>query len=388
MFLGSDSDGGGRVFLRFAMTGSAPRETLIDMVKGLACIAIVWHHLAFYGPMSDIALPLFPNLIDWLYDYGRMAVQVFLVLGGYLAAKSLAPHGWARFDHAWPQIGRRFIRLVIPYLVALTIAILIAALVRPWFDHDSVPSEPRWPQLVAHALLLQSLLDEESISAGVWYVAIDFQLFLYSVLIFSGVRVLPRLSREQAAIFGKLLIVLGVALSLVVFNRQSELDDWGIYFFGAYGLGMMACWAVQSQRPSLWVVLIASLGGLALVVDFRERIFLALMTSLGLVWALRSRWQPGAGAIATQLQRLGQCSYSVFLVHFPVCLLVNAVFHHFWPQDEVVNAAGMVLAFVLSIGAGRLMYQWVKQPAPKWGHAASWQAGLIGTGMLLVWVDV
>lgn len=29
----------------------------------------------------------------WLYDYARMAVQVFLVLGGYLAAASLAP-GW------------------------------------------------------------------------------------------------------------------------------------------------------------------------------------------------------------------------------------------------------------------------------------------------------
>ena len=28
------------------------RNALIDSTKGLACIAIVWHHLAFYGPMS------------------------------------------------------------------------------------------------------------------------------------------------------------------------------------------------------------------------------------------------------------------------------------------------------------------------------------------------
>ena len=33
--------------------------------------------------MSDIAQPLAPDLMAWLYDYARMAVQIFLVLGGY-----------------------------------------------------------------------------------------------------------------------------------------------------------------------------------------------------------------------------------------------------------------------------------------------------------------
>ncbi|HSV53424.1 MAG TPA: acyltransferase, partial [Burkholderiaceae bacterium] len=55
------------------------RLPLIDALKAVACVMIVWHHLAFYGPMSDIAQPLAPRLISWLYDYGRMAVQVFLV---------------------------------------------------------------------------------------------------------------------------------------------------------------------------------------------------------------------------------------------------------------------------------------------------------------------
>ena len=163
---------------------------------------------------------------------------------------------------------------------------------------------------------------------------------------------------------------------------------WGIYFFGAYGLGMMACWAVRAQRPSFWLVLMALLGGLALAVDFRERILLALLTALGLAWALRQPWQPPVGAATTVLQRLGQHSYSIFLVHFPVCLLVNAVFHNLWPQSALPNAVGMLLAFGLSLWAGRLMYQWVERPVPTWGHTARWQAGLIGTGLLLTWVDV
>ena len=57
--------------------------------------------------MSDIAQPLAPDLMAWLYDYARMAVQIFLVLGGYLAAASLAPEGVARFDSARQRMPRR-----------------------------------------------------------------------------------------------------------------------------------------------------------------------------------------------------------------------------------------------------------------------------------------
>ena len=155
----------------------ASRSALIDCTKGLACAAIIWHHLAFYGPMSDIAHPAAPDLIDWLYEYARMAVQIFLVLGGYLAAASMAPQGHGQHSDPWSRIGRRFVRLVVPYAVALVVAIVVSAAVRPWFDHASVSGEPDLWQLVAHALLLQNIVGEESLSAGVWYVSIDFQLF-------------------------------------------------------------------------------------------------------------------------------------------------------------------------------------------------------------------
>lgn len=174
------------------MSQVSSRLPLLDTAKGLACAAIVAHHLAFYGPMSDIAQPLAPDLMAWLYDYARMAVQIFLVLGGYLAAASLAPEGVARFDSAGQQVGKRFVRLVVPYVVALLVTVLVSALVRPWFDHPSVPGDPDVAQLITHALLLHSVADHESLSAGVWYVAIDFQLFTLSVLAFAAVRALPQ----------------------------------------------------------------------------------------------------------------------------------------------------------------------------------------------------
>ncbi|CAN7301424.1 acyltransferase [Acidovorax sp. LjRoot129] len=369
------------------MSSSASRTPIIDMAKGLACATIVWHHLAFYGPMSDIAQPLAPALIAWLYDYGRMAVQVFLVLGGYLAAASLAPQGIARFDHAGHAMAKRFVRLVVPYAVALLLTVVVAALVRPWMNHPSVPDEPTLAQLVANALLLQDLLGESALSAGVWYVAIDFQLFVLSVLLWAGVRALPGdWARRHAAMLAQGTVVAGVAASLWVFNRMSGLDMWAVYFFGAYGLGMLACWAVRSPRPWGWLAAILVLGGVALAIDYRGRIAVALVTALCLVAALRSERLRSWAGVQPMVQ-LGQMSYSVFLVHFAVCLLVNAVVSHLWPASPGLNALGMLLAFVLSLAAGRQLYLRVERHVPTWSTAFRWQMVLVGAGLLVPLID-
>ena len=364
------------------MSLSAPRNPWIDALKGLACAAIVAHHLAFYGPMSDIAQPLAPVLMAGLYDYGRMAVQVFLVLGGYLAAASLAPQGVARFDSATQQIARRFVRLVLPYAVALLLAVLAAAIVRPWMEHDSVPGAPDLAQLLAHALMLQDVVGEEALSAGVWYVAIDFQLFALATLLFAAVRAIPWRSPRHAAVAAQAMVLSGTAASLWVFNRNPELDMWALYFCGSYGLGMVAYWAVRSPRPGLWALGMVLLGASALVLDFRLRIALAWLLALALVWLLR-RPAPVWGRALEPLQTLGKMSYSVFLVHFPVCLLVNAIVSELWPESLWINALGMLAAFGLSVAAGRVLYQQVERQVPSWVSALRWQAGLVGTGLIV-----
>ncbi|TYP88225.1 MULTISPECIES: acyltransferase family protein [Nitrosomonas] len=73
------------------MQAGSPRIPLIDVLKATSCLLIVSHHLAWYGPMSDYAYPLIPSLINWLSEYGRIAVQVFFVTAGFLSAKKFAP---------------------------------------------------------------------------------------------------------------------------------------------------------------------------------------------------------------------------------------------------------------------------------------------------------
>ena len=332
---------------------------LIDVLKGLSCVLIVWHHLAFYGPMSDAALPLAPQLIGWLYDYGRLAVQVFLVVAGYLAASGLAPRGTARFEHPWAQIGRRYGRLATPYLLALAVSMLVAAAVRPWFSHASVPDAPHLLQVLAHVLLLQGLLGQDALSAGVWYIAIDFQLFVLTVLGLALARWAQQHLR-MAAPLGAVGVLGLVLASLLYFNLDSTLDDTALYFFGSYGLGMLAFWAGRSGQARGWLVALALVALVALLAEFRSRIATAVAVALWLgaatAWPRLQEHFRGAA----WLRSLGQMSYSVFLIHFPVCLLVNAVVHEIWPHHPWINLLGMAAAFGLSLGAGALLYRYVE----------------------------
>ena len=369
---------------------SSQRSALIDSAKGLACAAIVWHHLAFYGTMPDAARGVLPGVIDWLVEYARMAVQVFLVLGGYLAAASLAPRGRARLDRPGLRIARRFMRLVVPYAVALVVVMLVTEALRPWFHDPALSGEPGLWQLVAHALLLQGITGQESLSAGVWYVAIDFQLYLLTVLLFwaawRGAARLrtywPRLPRGLT--LAQLLVVALAAASLLHFNRDAAWDNWALYFFGAYGLGMMAWWAVHAPRAAQawgWALLMALLVLLALALQWRTRVALAGCAALVLIGAARTAalaaWQGWA-----PLSRLGQMSYSVFLVHFAVCLLANAAFERLWPGDATAALAGMALAFGLSLLAGRVLYQRVERHVPTWLVMLRWEVAMIGAGLL------
>jgi len=367
------------------MTSSSPRSPWIDVLKGSACMAIVWHHLSVYGPLSDTVRPFAPALMAWLYDYARMAVQIFLVVGGYLAAASLAPTGLARFESAASQIGRRFVRLAVPYAAALLTAVAAAALVRPWLDDVSVPEAPHLAQLLANALMLQDVLGQPALSAGVWYVAIDFQLFSMAVLWLALARRIGR-SPGAALAWGQVGVLGLCAASLWFFNLHSALDVWGIYFFGSYGLGMATYWAARSARPTRWFALLAVLGALALAVEFRPRLALALATAALLAWLALGSMQARssfAERAALPLAWVGQRSYSVFLVHFPVCLAVNAAFSTLWPGQAWVHALGLCVAFGASILAGYLLYEKVERPGATTVRALRWEARLLAAGWLV-----
>lgn len=337
---------------------------LINLLKAGAAQLIVLHHLAFYGPMADAARPLMPPIIDWLDQYGRIAVQAFLVISGFLAAKSLSPTGLPGIGNPLGTIWRRYIKLAPPFIVAMLLAIGASALARTWMVHDSISAPPNMSQLAAHVLLLHSVLGYESLSAGAWYVAIDFQLYaLMTCLLWLGGRIAG--NRPMPWLM-PLLVTLGVSISLLYFNRDANFDVWAPYFFGSYGLGILAWWASDPRRPfvatfSLLVMMVVP-AVLALELDFRIRIAVASVVACFLCLYGRTRLSTYASSGWSLINYLGKISYSIFLVHFPVCLVVNAAFTRFVPDDAYLQGAGVVWAWAASVASGALFHHWVEAP--------------------------
>lgn len=350
----------------------APRQRLplVDAFKAVASQLIVLHHLAFYGPLSDGAYLLAPDLVAWFSQDARMAVQVFLVVAGFLAARSLAPEAVLVTPNPLVQLWQRYVRVALPYIAALLVAIACTKLAGHWMQHDSLPDPPTAWQFVSHVLLLQSLLDVDSLSAGVWYVAIDFQLFaLLLLLLWVGSRWPDAPSIRRRRLTRSLVWVVGLA-SLFYFNRNADWDAWAVYFFGAYGLGALAYWFSQlasgrARRWRMWGLVLLTL--LALVFDFRARIAVALAVALTLALSLRKGWLytwPQSPVLAY----LGQISYSVFLLNFPVALVVNAWFTRYGSSDVWVQTAGVLVAWLACNLAGAAFYHLVEQKLSRLGR--------------------
>jgi len=366
---------------RVAPAGAGAQQTqfgLINLLKAVAAQLIVLHHLAFYGPMADHARPLMPDLFDWLAGDARIAVQIFLVIGGFLAAKSLAPQGLARLGNPLSAMWRRYVKLAPPFIVATLLATLASLIASAWMTHDSISAAPSVSQLAAHVLLLHSVLGYESLSAGAWYVAIDFQLYAgAALLLWLCGRLSGGLARPWLVPVAMTLVVVS---SLFYFNRDADWDVWAPYFFGSYGLGMLAWWAGDPARKPRAVVLLFLMMAvpalLALMLDFRSRIAVALSVACVLMLLGRVRVCSTKGwALANWL---GKNSYSIFLVHFPVCLIVNAGFTRFVPVDAEWDLIGTVVAWAASLAGGAMYYRWVEHPL-----------GLIGvSGNGLFWIGL
>jgi peptidoglycan/LPS O-acetylase OafA/YrhL len=338
----------------------------IDVLRIVAAHAIVAHHLAIYTSMADAAWPLAPELFRWFADHARKAVQVFLVVGGFLAARSLLPMdqgvaGAARERPRQPMVATRrivsrFLRLAPMVWLALLAITMVEAFVG-MAPGDAAPAGAL--RMIANALLLHDVLGVPSMSAGLWYVAIDLQLFACAVVLASFGPRSPR------AVLG--CVVAAVLASAWFFNRHAGGDAFAPYFMASYGLGMLAAWAVGPMAPQARAALLAASVGvvLALTVDFRDRLVLACVSAWLLVAMHRGRSiGPGLASttpgLARALRRQAGATYALFLLHYPVALLVDAWWPRVAPSTPSTRGAGLIVAWLASWALAMVVHRWVE----------------------------
>jgi peptidoglycan/LPS O-acetylase OafA/YrhL len=346
----------------FALAGT--RLPFIDFVRGVAALLIVGHHLAFYGPLSDLAYPLAPRVLDWFSEHARMAVQAFLLIGGFGTARRLARLSALDVRSFAGELWGRYRRIGLPYVAALVLAVGCNELARFWMEHPSISEPPTLLQFVAHAAFLNQILGYESLTAGAWYPAIDFQLVVLSLaLLWLCQKLTQRGGVSSAERAERLFVQLGGGLalgSLYWLARLSDLDVWAVYFFGSYYLGMLIEWSLRERVPRSFVWGYLALLGLAGVHESRPRLLVAGGMALLLLWSARggiiTRWPQNRLMLG-----LGRISYSLFLVHFPVCLVVNALGSRYLSKSPEAALCGMLGGAVLSVGVAIAFHRFVEQ---------------------------
>jgi peptidoglycan/LPS O-acetylase OafA/YrhL len=347
---------------------------LIDLLKVLAALLIILHHLSSYGQIAEDARSVLPSLMTWLFEYGRYAVQIFLVMAGYLAAQSLTRFANTKFSsqNLLRVIINRYLRLFAPYIAALVLTIFCAWLARFWVVDEFVGETETLSQFVAHLFFLQGILGLDSISAGAWYVAIDWQL--YSVLAI----LLISFSSYQALIW---LISIVAVSSLLYFNRSAQYEAYFIYFIGSYSLGALAYLAKNFADKKIQVLArfaLIAIGVLIAISALHQvwlRNFLAwFVAMLLLVWGNAA--YPSNGQVGNRLKVgilraiawVSLRSYCAFLIHFAFILLANTLYIASGLHSH--ESGPIAISFILGVVAcstlaANYMYRWVELPSAK-----------------------
>jgi peptidoglycan/LPS O-acetylase OafA/YrhL len=350
---------------------------LIDVLKVLAAQIIVLHHCVSYGELAFAANKLLPSVGSFLFDYGRYAVQVFLVVAGYLAAQSvgkLIAIGHAHSNGFGTRLViqlalRRYLRLVGPFVAALLLTIVCASLARQWSTDEYIGQPETIAQVLAHLFLLQGVLGYESISAGVWYVAIDWQLF-------TALAVVSAVFQRPVMRIGVMSIL--IVASLLYFNRHADYENSFIYFIGSYGLGIFAYWAssintinanipwVSAKKVLLaiaFIVLVSALHSVWL------RNYLALGIAFLLLYAGNRPYPNAQSWLASTMQWASARAYCAFLIHFAFILLANTALIALNAQSPAIALGLIALVSILSWVAADCLYRWVELPVSRWRPA-------------------
>ncbi|MCE9546377.1 MAG: acyltransferase family protein [Planctomycetia bacterium] len=356
----------------------ATRWALVDAMRAVAAAVIAAHHFALYPPLSNWARPILADSIPWLRTHGRIA-PVFFALGGYVMARTMSERTWRFADLGRFLLGR-YCRLAAPYLVVVAVAVAACAIARGYIPESVIGPPLTWQQVAAHVFFLQDILDQrypgrfESLSTGLWFVGIYFQLVvLYAVLLCLRDAVARRLGPRGRGTAQRMMMAVCWTLaiaSLFYFNRYDHWNVWAVYFFCHLFLGIMVYEGLKNTRGQiLFWIYVALMGlavgqGLLLTNAWRWRLIDSLVPALllfaGGKLALIDRW-PRSRIVGY----LGRSSYSFFLVHFSVLVLVATLWVRAGWNTPWAAVAGLLVAAMLSLAAAAVIYRWVEVPVER-----------------------
>jgi peptidoglycan/LPS O-acetylase OafA/YrhL len=328
------------------LPGAKNRNHTIDLLRFVSAAYVALFH--FNAPMQFTT--------SWYADFcnrGKLGVPVFFIISGYcirLAHKhTKTPRGF---------IIRRLFRIFPPYWFSLFVTALCILILKIVTGYNSVVALPKklGEILVTPLLYTYPLSNIQPINMVYW--TLPYELFFY-LIIFLAIIPAPK---------WRMVLPLALTATAIIIPLQKT----GILFFfnelPTFMLGYALCILIDEglQWPGVLLFIISAAG---IAIKHPEiGYLLASVIAVGAIF-IDSR-KPLANNF---LSRLGDISYSIYLLHVPVCVYLlgflyraKAVQHYL-----ILNILVDIFLMTVIIFVSMFAFKYVEAPSIEWGKKLS-----------------
>jgi len=306
----------------------------LDGLRGIAVLLVLLFHIGFIVaidrgravPMGSLPDPAIgpPGLFETIVARGYVGVLVFFVLSGFLIGRPFIRWrvGGGTPVRAAPFLLRRLQRIEPPYIVAMIAAFMLVRVISP---------APTIQGLGASLLDIHQLVYGfgSPENAPAWSLEVEMQWYLVVPLI---AVILSSSSASRRYVVAGSLIAIALVLQLTVGLQETRTDATVLAWLQFFLAGWLVADVIETRGDGRgegkgWRWDIASLAGWAMLFAIVGHWSLQLaiapaLIALLLVAALRGT-STRAMLRSTPLQRIGRISFSIYLVHYPIFLLVR-----------------------------------------------------------------
>jgi peptidoglycan/LPS O-acetylase OafA/YrhL len=320
------------------LPSAKPKIGIVGALRGFAALAVCWFHFT-YGQT---------HWLKWSGQYGWLGVHTFFVISGFIIPYSLYQYRYTIRDY-FRFLGKRLARLHPPYLASIVVVVVLYLAVSAAFPHAGIPPlDLSFRQFAYHFFYLNDFVGRDWLNVAYWTLSIELQWYLLLGVTF------PLLCNRNwlFQIAGAMLMLIGYRLvpSQHIIFHSVPIFLIGVFVF-QYRLGLSSAWRMLLSIAAMFALMKTPIGMPVAIVSSCTGLLIAFAT-------LENRW----------CNRLGEISYSLYLLHIPVGLNVLSFLSRLPYSGSYLVVIDLAVV-VVCLYASWLFYRWIESPSQRWSSA-------------------
>jgi peptidoglycan/LPS O-acetylase OafA/YrhL len=335
----------------------------LDSLRALSAVVIlIWHYQHFYyegtqqNPIFNRTQQPLYGVLSAIYENGFWAVQMFWIISGYVFChvyhskqKNLKEFYSARFSRLYPL-----------NLVTLMTIALIQTLSKIFTGSFQIVQFNDWWHFFLNLFFISGwgFQDGPSFNEPIWSVSVEIAIYgIFYIL------------QRQVFRFGIMIPLVVCGFGATIANRGTPLWYFGLcamFFF----LGASIYWFVYCFQNYPGTLMLTSLLSLITFIKLQSRedfitipfhnvegfLFIPIVIMVGLL-DLKTKSEKKA------LKRFGQITYSTYLWHFPIQVLVLALFSYLGVSKDFLDSPLSLICWISSmVLIGLASYKYIEKP--------------------------